>query len=116
MLDSDSRHTTRELLRLGRRWLVIFPEGENYYLHDIVLPFLPGAARFGYAVVDDLRREGCDDPVYIVPLTIRYHYSRNVDNHIRSSLARLEQALSPRGQRLDVHPAEPDHLCPAGNQ
>ena len=92
--DNDSQHATRQLLRMGRRWLVIFPEGQEYYLHDIVLPFLPGAARFGYGALDDIRREGSTDPLWIVPLTIRYHYRGNVDHHIRASLSRLEKELA----------------------
>ncbi len=92
--DNDSQHATRQLLRMGKHWLVIFPEGQEYYLHDIVLPFLPGAARFGYGALDDIRREGNDDPVWIVPLTIRYHYRGNVDRQIRASLSRLEKELA----------------------
>ncbi|MEZ5336710.1 MAG: 1-acyl-sn-glycerol-3-phosphate acyltransferase [bacterium] len=96
--DGDSQHATRQLLRMGRRWLVIFPEGQEYYLHDIVLPFLPGAARFGYGALDDIRREGNTEPVWIVPVTIRYHYRGNVDQLIRASLARLEKELALEGR------------------
>ncbi|MCB1221470.1 MAG: 1-acyl-sn-glycerol-3-phosphate acyltransferase [Planctomycetales bacterium] len=92
--DDDSQHATRQLLRMGKRWLVIFPEGQEYYLHDIVLPFLPGAARFGYGALDDIRREGKQDPVWILPVTIRYHYRGNVDKLILGSLARLEKELA----------------------
>jgi 1-acyl-sn-glycerol-3-phosphate acyltransferase len=92
--DGDAQHATRRLLTLGRRWLVIFPEGQECYLHDIVLPFLPGAARFGYGALDDLRAAGHSEPLYLIPLTIRYHYRRSVDRLIRASLQRLEQALA----------------------
>ena len=97
MRDRMAGNATVELLRSGERWLVIFPEGENYYFNDLVLPFLPGAARFGYIAQQDLQQEGARESVQLVPLAVRYHFRGNADRQIRRSLARLEARLSLPG-------------------
>ncbi|MCB1216261.1 1-acyl-sn-glycerol-3-phosphate acyltransferase [bacterium] len=97
MRDAASGNATVELLTSGRRWLVIFPEGENYYFNDLVLPFLPGAARFGYQAQQSLLDNGSGESVHIVPLAVRYHFRGNVDHLIRRSLSRLEDRLSLDG-------------------
>ncbi|MCH7472633.1 1-acyl-sn-glycerol-3-phosphate acyltransferase [bacterium] len=96
--DIDSQHTTRLLLRYGRYWLVIFPEGTTHHLHDFVLPFLPGVARFGFGALADLAVEGERPPLYAVPVAIRYHYLRDMGREIDASLTRLER-------KLDLDPA-----------
>jgi 1-acyl-sn-glycerol-3-phosphate acyltransferase len=91
--DEHALHTTRRLIREGRHWLVLFPEGEAHYLHNLALPFLPGAASLGLGALQDLSASGPPPPVYLVPLALRYHYLRDMRPALLASLARLEQGL-----------------------
>jgi len=92
--DSDAVHMTRQLLTEGRHWLVLFPEGVNHFLHDVVMPFLPGAARIGLGALDDLAARGGElPPLYTVPLALRYHYTADMRPKMDAALRRLERKL-----------------------
>lgn len=92
--DDSALHTSRQLLRDGKHWLVLFPEGEAHYLHDAVLPFLPGAARIGLGAVSDLAQAGgAIPPLFILPVALRYHYVADMRQAMLASLLRLEHAL-----------------------
>lgn len=93
--DADSMNTTRQLIREGKHWVVLFPEGVNHHLHDTVMPFLPGAARLCLGAIEDLNGARRDSPpVHLVPVALRYHYLADMSPAIEESLDRLEQRLS----------------------
>jgi 1-acyl-sn-glycerol-3-phosphate acyltransferase len=97
--DEQSLSATRRILCEGRDWLVLFPEGQEYYLHDTLLPFLPGAARAGFEALDELRASGSDAPLYIVPVALRYFYDGDMRLRMDAILRELELKLglpSPR--------------------
>lgn len=91
--DEQSLAATRRVLTGGQSWLVLFPEGQEYYLHDALLPFLPGAARTGFEALDELRASGSDAPLYIVPLALRYYYAGDMRLRMDSILRDLEKKL-----------------------
>jgi 1-acyl-sn-glycerol-3-phosphate acyltransferase len=112
--DDSAVNTTRRLIADGKHWLVLFPEGQEHYLHDFVLPFLPGAARLGFGAIEDLIGQGgpaaCPNParanangraadpsgppsVHLVPLALRYYYLRDMRSEIEALLRRLEARL-----------------------
>lgn len=92
--DSDAAHTSRRLIAEGKHWLVLFPEGESHYLYDLVLPFLPGAARLGLGALSDLAAASQPlPPVYLVPIALRYHFVREMRPAMLRSLRRLEMRL-----------------------
>lgn len=92
--DDSALNTSRRLIAEGQHWLVLFPEGEAHYLHDTVLPFLPGAARLGLGALTDLAAGGKPLPaVYVVPVALRYHYLADMRPAMLKSLARLERQL-----------------------
>ncbi len=103
--DEHALHTTRRLIREGAHWLVLFPEGEAHYLHNLALPFLPGAASLGLGALQDLSAEGAPPPVYLVPLGLRYHYLKDMRPAMLDSLKRLEWVLglSPATAPRDWH-------------
>jgi 1-acyl-sn-glycerol-3-phosphate acyltransferase len=108
--DESALNTTRQLIAEGRNWLVLFPEGQEHYLHDFVLPFLPGAARLGLGAIDDMVKavgraagpaakggrtgpSAPPPPVYLLPVALRYYYLKDMREEIEALLARLEQRL-----------------------
>ena len=96
--DADALNTTRQLIRDGRNWLVLFPEGMEHYLHNIVLPFLPGAARLGLGALGDLADQGGDPPpVWLVPVASRYYYTADMRPVMQRELTRLERHLGLEG-------------------
>lgn len=94
--DRKSFDMTQKLLREGKRFLVIFPEGITCWQNDTVLPFQFGTAQFAFWALEDLAREGREPPLYIVPVAIRYAYLQDMRPAIRESLTRLEQELHLR--------------------
>jgi 1-acyl-sn-glycerol-3-phosphate acyltransferase len=91
--DEQSLEAARSILAEGRNWLVLFPEGQEYYLHDTILPFLPGAARTGFEALDAMQALGVQQPLYIVPVALRYYYGGDMRPRMESLLSRLEQRL-----------------------
>jgi 1-acyl-sn-glycerol-3-phosphate acyltransferase len=91
--DEQAAQAARDVLLAGRNWLVLFPEGQDYYLHDTVLPFLPGAPRTGLEVLAQLRAAGQAADVIIVPVALRYYYLADMRPRIEQLLCRLERRL-----------------------
>jgi 1-acyl-sn-glycerol-3-phosphate acyltransferase len=91
--DRDAVRTTRRLLTAGRRWLVLFPEGETGGHNDLVLPFHSGVTQMGFWAVDDMARAGVRAPLYVVPVAIKYLYTGDVRPPLYRSLWRLEREL-----------------------
>lgn len=90
--DEQSAQAARQILVDGKTWLVLFPEGQEYFLHETVLPFLPGAARRGLEAMQQMGG-AADKPVYILPVALRYYFVRDMLPRIRQVLAHLERRL-----------------------
>jgi 1-acyl-sn-glycerol-3-phosphate acyltransferase len=91
--DRNSFRMTRKLLAEGRRWLVIFPEGENCWQNDSVMPFQQGVAQLAFWAYEDMARQGELPPLYFVPTVIKYIYLKDMRPEIDRSLTRLERKL-----------------------
>jgi hypothetical protein len=92
--DEQALNTTRQILRDGRNWVVLFPEGVNHFLHNEVLPFLPGAARQGFGALELLAGESSGlPPLYLLPVALRYYFLTDMRPTALESLARLERRL-----------------------
>jgi 1-acyl-sn-glycerol-3-phosphate acyltransferase len=91
--DRNSFRMTRKLLAEGRRWLVIFPEGENCWQNDSVMPFQQGVAQLAFWAYEDMARQGEQPPLYFVPTVIKYIYLKDMRPEIDRSLTRLERKL-----------------------
>jgi len=93
--DRPSFQMTRRLLVDGKRWLVIFPEGEVCWQGDTVMPFQQGVAQLAFWAYEDLARRGDLPPLYLVPMAIKYAYLKDMGPEIDASLNRLEAKLFP---------------------
>lgn len=98
--DRSSFRTTRQLLLEGRRWLVVFPEGEVCRQGDTILPFQQGAAQLAFWAYEELAERMDSPTLYFVPVAIRYLCIGDAGLEIDRSLSRLERktfGASPSG-------------------
>ena len=92
-----------EAVKRGQEMLVIFPEGEIYYLNDLVQPFKSGVVDIGMQAVVEARRIEPDWTAYLVPMAIKYRYRRAHRSDLgaadpldgAASLRRIWRCLAP---------------------
>lgn len=94
LIDFPAIRTARALLA-GRRNIVLFPEGEISGLSDRLLPLERGGVQMAFWGLEEMRERGLpdDEPLYIVPLAIKYRETGDAEQEILNSLSRLEKAL-----------------------
>jgi 1-acyl-sn-glycerol-3-phosphate acyltransferase len=97
--DRRSFKTTVRLLLEGERKLVIFPEGLTCWQNDTVMPFQEGVPLFGFWALEKMKDQGTVQPIYLVPMAIKYVFVRSMRRQIDRSLRRLER-------KLGLHPED----------
>lgn len=103
--DTESFRMTRQLLAEGQRWLTLFPEGEACGQNDTVMPFQQGVAQTAFWALADLARQGQSPALYLVPIALKYTYTRDMRPEIDHSLGRLERKLGLPSPVPDLHPS-----------
>lgn len=93
--DRPSFQMTRKILMEGRKWLVIFPEGQTVWQNDTVIPFQQGVTQLAFKAYEHLAKEDPDSSLYCLPMAIKYVFTENVDEQMRESMRRLESQLLP---------------------
>ncbi len=93
-VDRPSFAMTRELLAAGRRWLVIFPEGETVWQGSTVMPFQPGVFQLAFKAYEDALAQDGAANLWCLPLAIKYLYEQDMHAEIDASLALLEARLA----------------------
>ena len=93
-VDRPSFSMTRQLLASGRRWLVIFPEGQTIWQNSTVIPFQEGVTQLAFKALEDAREGNSAAQLYCIPIAIKYKYLDDMHAEIDASLDRLEQNLS----------------------
>ena len=88
------------LVKRGQEVLVIFPEGEIFYLNDLVQPFKSGAVEIGMHAVVESQRTETDWTVYLIPLAIKYRYRKPIRHILERRIRRMEQYLLLRKSGL----------------
>jgi hypothetical protein len=96
-MDRQSFATTRQILVEGKRWLVVFPEGEAVGQNSIVIPFQPGVIQLAFKAYEEAAKIEQATSLYCIPLAIRYLYLQDMHHEIDASLSRLEASLAIRG-------------------
>lgn len=91
--DTQSFKQTRNIITEGKRWLVVFPGGQDHYMSDLLMPFQPGIVRLAFWALDALKDDG-PPPVHCIPIAIRYHFTEDMSAEINASLDRLESSLN----------------------
>jgi 1-acyl-sn-glycerol-3-phosphate acyltransferase len=91
--EQAKRHAVEVVMR-GREVLVIFPEGEIYYLNDLVQPFKSGAVDIGMQAVVEARRDRPDWTAYLVPMAFKYRYREPVVPILERRTRMMERRLN----------------------
>ena len=91
--DRTSFQTTRKILTEGKRWLVVFPEGQTVWQNDTVIPFQEGLTQLAFKAIEDASstQEGSD--LICIPMAIKYVYLKSMESEIEESMQRLESHL-----------------------
>ncbi|MDH3973507.1 MAG: 1-acyl-sn-glycerol-3-phosphate acyltransferase [Deltaproteobacteria bacterium] len=106
--DRLSFQMTRKLIAEGRRWLVIFPEGQTCWQNDTVMPFQEGVTQLAFKACEEVVKKEDDPLLYFVPITIKYIYINDMHGEIDDSLRRLEGQLFHSS--IDGMPSRYDRL------
>ena len=96
--DAASQRYAVELVKQGGQALVMFPEGEIYYLNDLVQPFKTGAVRFGLQAITEAQAARPDWTVYLVPTAIKYRYRTTIEWLLHQRIRQLENHLAIRSR------------------
>ncbi len=86
-----------EVVKRAREVLVIFPEGEIYYLNDLVQPFKSGAVDIGMQAVVEARRTEPGWTAYLVPMAIKYRYRQPIRPILERRTRLMEKRLFQLG-------------------
>ena len=95
--DRRSFKMTRQILAQPGAKLVMFPEGEVYSQNDSLLPFHGGVVQLGFWGLEDLLKAETQEPLYILPIAMKYKYVEDMRPAIVAALDRLEAALDLPG-------------------
>ncbi len=85
-----------DAVKRSQEVLVVFPEGEIYYLNDLVQPFKSGVVDIGMQAVVESRRTWPDWTAYLAPVAIKYCYRRPIEPILERRTLLMEQHLSRR--------------------
>lgn len=92
--DAPAKRYSVEVVAKGKDVLVIFPEGEIFYLNDSVQPFHSGAVDIGINAILEKRKTEPTFDAYIIPLAIKYRYREAVEKILEHRVHALEMKLS----------------------
>ena len=94
--NDQAKRSAIEVVKRGQEVLVVFPEGEIYYLNDLVQPLKSGVVEIGMQAVVEARRIQPDWTAYLVPMALKYHYRRPIGPILERRTRLLEQRLFQR--------------------
>ncbi|MGF1541169.1 MAG: 1-acyl-sn-glycerol-3-phosphate acyltransferase [Pleurocapsa sp.] len=104
MGDRTSIMQTLKILQQPACKLVIFPEGGCSYQNDTVMPFRSGAIELSFKAIAELVKKNNTLPdFYLVPVSLKYRYTQEMDSAIASTLQRLETALQIQPETQDCY-------------
>lgn len=101
-VDRQGLKSARHLFANGQFPMAAAPEGANNGHTEIVSPFEPGIAQFGFWCVEDLLKGDRSEQVYIVPLGIQYFFRTPPWAALTEMLTSLEVELG-----IPISPASP---------
>lgn len=91
--DVAARQYSVDVIKQSKNVLVIFPEGEIYYLNDVVQRFHTGAVQLCMEAIMERRRENSQWTAFLVPMAIKYRYNPPVSGILQERIKRMETHL-----------------------
>lgn len=91
--DTRAKDHAVKVVAEGDRVMVIFPEGEIFYLNERVQPFHSGAVEIGMQALLEKHQQDTSFRAFIVPMAIKYHYPQKIDSLLDRRLTRMENRL-----------------------
>lgn len=92
--DADAKQFAQDVVKKGKDTLVIFPEGEVFYLNEAVQPFHSGAIEIGIQAIIDQRKAHPNWTAYLVPMSIKYKYPESLHDILDERVQKLEEHLA----------------------
>lgn len=106
-VDRQGLKSARNLFAHGQFPMAAAPEGANNGHTEIVSPFEPGIAQFGFWCVEDVLKDDRAEPVFIVPLGIQYFFQAAPWPALATLLAQLEREVGIVSSSPPAEPALP---------
>lgn len=91
--DVKAKEFAVETVQKGEEVLVIFPEGEIFYLNEVIQPFHSGAVEICMQAIMQQRKSDPNFSAFLVPMAIKYHYSVPVENLLLTRIEKMEARL-----------------------
>jgi 1-acyl-sn-glycerol-3-phosphate acyltransferase len=91
--DTPAKQYATDVVKQGSAVLVIFPEGEIYYLNEKVQPFHSGAVDIGMRAIIERRQTEPSWTAYVVPMAIKYSYAVPMRAVLEKRVLKMEQQL-----------------------
>ena len=98
--DLRAKQYALETVKAGREVLVTFPEGEIYYLNDLVQVFKTGVVHTGLQAIIEARRTHPRWTAYLLPVAIKYSYRWPIEAVLSRRIAKMKKRLFRRRSYL----------------
>jgi hypothetical protein len=95
--DTAALNYAVDVVKQNKDFLLLFPEGEIFYMNEEVQPFHQGAAEIGMQAVVANRKIDPNWTAYIVPMAIKYHYPKPIDDALEARISKMEAQLLLKG-------------------
>lgn len=105
--DANAKTFAIDVIRQGKDVLVIFPEGEIFYLNESVQPFHTGAIDLTMQAILEQRKTDRNWTAHIVPMAIKYHYDKSVEPALWQRIEKMERRLSLKPGESAASPSNP---------
>ncbi|HEY9678546.1 MAG TPA: 1-acyl-sn-glycerol-3-phosphate acyltransferase [Drouetiella sp.] len=107
--DRESFKTTKRVLSEGKKKLVLFPEGEISRQNDTLMPLESGAAQLTFWAVEELAKQATAaagsiiEPVYVIPMALKYTYPNDISGQLKETLAKLEENVGVKSGDQSIY-------------
>lgn len=101
--DAEAKQYAIDVLKSGNEVLVMFPEGEIFYLNEIVQPFHAGAVDIAMQAIVERRKHDPDWTTFVVPMAIKYHYQIPIEKALSERIEKMEAELSITSNTTSLH-------------
>lgn len=91
--DKPAKDYAIDVVKGGDNVLVVFPEGEIFYLNEVVQPFHSGAVEICMQAILERRKQDPGWSAFIVPMAIKYHYPTPIESILEERVAKMETEL-----------------------